>query len=161
MESASNAQSRAWLLAATSKEVGTWLNSFQSSSLCLQMYNDTVCTAVGLRLGSYLCRPHPCSHCGVEVEDLGTHDLCCWKCDGHHHSHAAVNDLLHRAQSAAKIKCHLESSGLYRSDGKRPDGVSVVPWKDGKLLVWNVTCPDTFVPSYCACTWPQITSLPQ
>ena len=24
----------------------------------------------------------------------------------------------------------------------------MVPWKNGKLLVWDVTCPDTFAPSY-------------
>ena len=25
-----------------------------------------------------------------------------------------------------------------------------MPWKDGKLLVWDATCPDTFAPSYAA-----------
>ena len=29
-------------------------------------------------------------------------------------------------------------------------GVSIVPWKSGKLLVWDATCPDTFAPSYLA-----------
>ena len=24
----------------------------------------------------------------------------------------------------------------------------MVPWKSGKLLVWDATCPDTFAPSY-------------
>ena len=52
------------------------------------------------------------------------------------------------ALSTAKIPSRLEPSGLYRSDGKRPDGASVVPWKSGKLLVWDATCPDTFAPSY-------------
>ena len=42
----------------------------------------------------------------------------------------------------------LELTGLYHSDGKWPDGISVVPWKNGKLLVWDATCPDTFVPSH-------------
>ena len=37
---------------------------------------------------------------------------------------------------------------MLRSDGKRPDGVSVVPWRSGKCLVWDVTCVDTFAPSY-------------
>ena len=27
-------------------------------------------------------------------------------------------------------------------------GNTVVPWKSGRLLVWDVTCPDTFAPSY-------------
>ena len=43
-----------------------------------------------------------------------------------------------------------EPSGLYRSDGKRPDGITIVPWKNGKLLVWDATCPDTYAPSYFA-----------
>jgi len=42
----------------------------------------------------------------------------------------------------------LEPSGLYRVDGKRPDGITVVPWSCGKLLVWDATCPDMFAPSY-------------
>ena len=25
-----------------------------------------------------------------------------------------------------------------------------MPWKNGKLLVWDATCPDTFAPSYTA-----------
>ncbi len=39
----------------------------------------------------------------------------------------------------------IEPSGLQRLDGKRPDGVTMVPWKYGKLLA---TCLDTFAPSY-------------
>ena len=35
-----------------------------------------------------------------------------------------------------------------RSDVKRPDGVMTVPWKCGKQLVWNTTCPDTNASSY-------------
>ena len=57
---------------------------------------------------------------------------------------------MHRALSTAKIPSHLEPSGLYQSDGKRPDEESVVPWKTGKLLVWDATSPDTFAPSHSA-----------
>jgi len=39
---------------------------------------------------------------------------------------------------------------VVRTDGKRPDGVSLAPWKSGHLLVWDTTCPDTFTPSYRA-----------
>ena len=35
-----------------------------------------------------------------------------------------------------------------RSDGRRPDRVTLTPWKSGCLLVWDATCPDTFAPSY-------------
>jgi len=36
-----------------------------------------------------------------------------------------------------------EPLGLFRSDGKRPDGLTLVPWSSGKALYWDVTvtCP--------------------
>ena len=35
------------------------------------------------------------------------------------------------------------AQGLCRSDGKRSDGLTLVPWQSGKSLVWDVTvvCP--------------------
>ena len=61
--------------------------------------------------------------------------------------HAALNDI-HRALTSAHVPARLEPQGMLRSDGKRPDGVSVVPWRSGKCLVWDVTCVDAFAPSY-------------
>ena len=125
-----------------------WLNVLPISSLGLGTDNSPIRVAVGLRLGAHLCRPHTCRQCSAEVDSVATHGLSCRWSEGHHHRHAAVNDIIHRAPSSAKIPSHLEPSGLYCSDGKCPDGISVVPWKSGKLLVWDATCPDTFAPSY-------------
>ena len=36
------------------------------------------------------------------------------------------------------------------TDGKRPDGATVVPWKCGRVLVWDATCTDTLAPSHRA-----------
>ena len=52
--------------------------------------------------------------------------------------------------SAAHVSSRLEPTGLLRSDGRRPDGATLAPWKSGCLLVWDVTCPDTFALSYRA-----------
>ena len=39
-----------------------------------------------------------------------------------------------------------EPTGLYCSDGKCPNGMTEIPWRSGKLLIWNATCSDTFAP---------------
>ena len=43
----------------------------------IRMDDDTIHIVVGLRLGSPLCRPHPCQHCGEEVDQYGVHGLRC------------------------------------------------------------------------------------
>ena len=51
----------------------------------------------------------------------------CRRSKGHHYRHAALNSIIHRALATAKVPSCLEPAALHRSDGKRPDGVSVVP----------------------------------
>ena len=95
-----------------------------------------------------MCRPHTCCHCGLDVDALGTHGLSCRRSQGRHHRHAALNSIIHRSLATANVPSRLEPSGLERADGKRPDGVTIVPWRSGKHLVWDATSPDTFAPSY-------------
>jgi len=45
-----------------------------------------------------------------------------------------------------------EPAGLSRDDGKRPDGVTLLPWAKGKPLEWDVTVPDTYADSHLADT---------
>ena len=56
--------------------------------------------------------------------------------------------MVKRALTAAGIPAWLEPVGLDRGDGRRPDGVTVFPYSQGKCLVWDSTCVDT----YCAST---------
>ncbi|KAL5468951.1 hypothetical protein EMCRGX_G030112 [Ephydatia muelleri] len=139
---------RARLLAASCKESGAWLNALPITSLGLRMDDTTIRVSMGLRLGIPLCRNHICQHCGAEVSQFATHGLSCKRSAGRHYRHLAINDIIHRALVAAHVPSRLEPSGLYRSDGKRPDGITTVPWKCGQLLVWDATCPDTYAPSY-------------
>ena len=148
LETAPDPRTRARLLASRVRESGAWLNILPISSLGLRMDDSTIRVAVGLRLGAPLCRPHKCHHCGAEVDCLATHGLSCRWSEGRYHRHAAINDIVHRSLTSAKIPARLEPSGLLRSNGRFPDGISLVPWKSGKLLVWDATCPDTFAPSY-------------
>ena len=142
-ENAPNQQARARLKAVANSESGAWLIALPISSLGLHMDDDVIRIAVGLRLGAPLCRPHQCASCGAEVCELGTHGLSCRFSKGRHSRHAAVIDIIKISLEAAKVPCHLEPTGLYMSDGKRPDEATIVPWKGGKVLVWDATCPDT------------------
>src|SRR5215469_4020246 len=62
--------------------------------------------------------------------------------------HNALNDQIFRALVKAGVPSIKEPSGLLRSDGKRPDGVTQIPWASGKCLAWNVTVTHTLAPSY-------------
>jgi len=44
------------------------------------------------------------------------------------------DDLIARAFSSAGLPVTEEPSGLFRSDGKWPDGLTLVPWSNGKAL---------------------------
>ena len=41
---------------------------------------------------------------------------------------------------------------MSRSDGKRPDGATLVLWSRGKPLAWDVTVPDTYAASHIQAT---------
>ena len=41
-----------------------------------------------------------------------------------------------------------EPVGLTRQDGKRPDGLTLIPWQRGKPLTWDVTVVSTLAASY-------------
>lgn len=41
-----------------------------------------------------------------------------------------------------------EPPGMFRDDGKRVDGVTLIPWSKGQNLVWDAFCSDTLAPSY-------------
>ena len=47
-----------------------------------------------------------------------------------------VNDLIKHALASAGTPAMLEPPGLSRRDGKRPDGLTLFPWKGGKNLIW-------------------------
>ena len=125
-EAADDAE-RARLLAVAAPESGAWLRALLVSALGLRMDDDTARIAVGLRLGAPTCGPHQCRHCSVEVDVFERHSLSCKKSEGRHFRHSALNDIVKRGLSAAHIPSRLEPTGLLRTDGKRPDGVTLAP----------------------------------
>ena len=139
LNNAGGKEDQARLKAVSSEHASDWLNAIPIPSLGLKLSNIQVKIACALRLGSNMCHPHSCI-CGNDVGKLGTHGLSCKKSSGRFARHAQVNDLIKRALTSANYPSMLEPEGISRTDSKRPDGLSLFPWKKGKCLVWDYTC---------------------
>jgi len=63
-----------------------------------------------------------------------------------------LNDIIWRALTRASVSSLKESPGLFRSDGKRPDGLTLIPWRGGKCVAWDVTVTDTLAKSFLHAT---------
>ena len=108
---------------------------------------------MGLRLGAKLCEPHQCP-CGAEVSPEGTYGLACRRSAGRTTRHHALNDLEYRALGRANIPAVKEPVSLLMSDGKRPDGLTRIPWQAGKCMTWDVSVTSTLTESYLLATSP-------
>ena len=142
---------RARMLAVAAPHAGDWLHALPISACGLRLDDETIRVAVGLRLGVNLCQPHSCP-CGAQVDSRGTHGLSCKLSSGRMARHHHINDLIWRALQRAGVPSSKEPSGLSRTDGKRPDGLTLIPWQNGKTLIWDVTVADTLAASHLATT---------
>ena len=78
----------------------------------------------------------------------GLHGLSCKMSAGRWSRHGAANELIKKALSSANIPSVLEPVGLTRRDGRRSDGMTMIPWCRGRSLVWDFTCCDTVARSH-------------
>ena len=62
--------------------------------------------------------------------------------------HAQLNDIVWRSVNKAQYPAVKEPVGLPHSDGKRPDGATLIQWTRGKLVAWDVTVADAYANSY-------------
>lgn len=53
--------------------------------------------------------------------------------------HACLNDVLRHSLVIAGVPAQLDPNELACGDGKRQDGMSLLPWKISRPLVWNFT----------------------
>ena len=102
---------------------------------------------MGLRLGVNLCEPHQCP-CGKLVDARGMHGLSCKRGTTRAIHHHQLNDIVRRDLVRANISSVLKPTDLSREDGKRPDGMTLIPWQVGKNVTWDVTVTDTIADSY-------------
>ena len=138
---------QARLRASQSPHASDWLHALPLVATTYRLEDEAVRVAVGLRLGVAICEPHVCA-CGTSVSSRGTHGLSCSLGFGRQARHSNINDLIHRSLNRAGIPAVKEPSGLTRSDGKRPDGQTLIPWSGGRTLLWDATVVDTVAASY-------------
>ena len=140
---------RARLLASRAEGSGAWLQALPIPAVGTLLDNDTLRIAVALRVGAQICEPDTLRcRCRAMIDHLGHHPLSCRFSAGRIPRHAALNDIIKRALNTAGIPSTLEPAGLDRGDGRRPDGMTAFPFRNGKALVWDATCSDTFATTY-------------
>jgi len=85
---------------------------------------------------------HTC-RCGAPVDAQGIHGSVCKQAPSRIARHQAINDVIARAITAASVPVTKEPVGLARLDGKRPDGLTLIPWQGGKPLTRDVMVVST------------------
>jgi hypothetical protein len=131
------------------RESGSWLHAIPSSNIGTLLDNTFFQVCIGLRLGCNLCTPHICK-CNAKVDEISTHGLSCFKSSGRFSRHTEINSIINRSLTSIHVNSSLETNRLSRNDGKRPDGMTLVPWIKGQPLVWDVTVVDALEDSYYA-----------
>jgi hypothetical protein len=139
------------LAAVSAPHSGDWLHALPVSACGLRLDDEAIRVAVGLRLGINLCIPHTCP-CGLLVDATGSHSLSCKLAFARMSRHQNLNDIIFRAFASANIPATKEPVGLSRSDGERPDGLTLIPWHAGRSLTWDVTVTHTLAESYLSVT---------
>ena len=94
-----------------------------------------------------ICQLHSCS-CGGLVDGRGVHALSWKRSIGRLARHHNINDIVYCVLSKTHIPCVKEPSGLIRSDGKRPDGLYLIPWHQGKCVTWYMFVINPLASSY-------------
>jgi len=124
------------------------LHALPIAACGLHLDNEAINVAVGLRLGCTLCESHAC-RCGRTVDTLGTHAFSRKRSASRILRHNYINDVICRSLTRAGVPSMKEPHGLVRDDdGKRPDGLTLLPWNSGRSATWDVTMVDTLGSAY-------------
>jgi len=63
-----------------------------------------------------------------------------------------ITIMICRSLICAGIPATKEPLGLSRQDRKKPDGLTLIPWRMGRALIWDATVADTLAASYLPST---------
>ena len=84
--------------------------------------------------------------CGKDVTEVSLHSLSGLKSAGRFSRLSNLNALIKQSLSSSHISSVLGPRHLYRTDQKRPNGLTLVQLAVGKQLLWYVTVVDSLAP---------------
>ena len=116
-------------------------------SLGTQFDSEYLRVAIALRVHVTVCGHHKC-WCGRMMVALGHHGLLCRFSAVHSQRHTALNNVVKHALHGAGVPSVLEPLGFDCGDSTYPDGLSIVPKKNGRSPTWDCTCIDMFAESH-------------
>ncbi|XP_069948689.1 uncharacterized protein [Cherax quadricarinatus] len=149
MLSNASGKGKALLLAVKAPHSGDFLLAVPNSSLGTRLDPQAIRIGVTLRLAAPILTEHRCI-CGRGTADqFGLHGLVCHTAEGKYARHEEVNDIITRSLATARCPAQREPQ-VQRSDRsqKRPDGATMLPWKDGKQIAWDYKCAATLADTY-------------
>lgn len=152
MSTADDELEKARLLASRHRFSYLWLEAVPSSNVGTLLLPLQFQLSAGLRLGARFAQPHPCAQCGQQVQSDGVHGLSCRFSQGRHSRHSELNQIISSGLRAAAVPNLREPTHLTLENGKRPDGVTLVPYSRGRHIIWDATVVDTLAPSYISAT---------
>jgi hypothetical protein len=102
---------------------------------------------VAIRIGCHITGVQKCINCQDIIQPDGIHGLSCQKgVHGRAARHLVLNLWLEKTLEGIGWGSKLEPDYLW--NGKRPDGVTTTPWKNGLRLAWDATVSDNFASTY-------------
>jgi len=135
------------LTSITHKFSGDWLKPLPVKSLGTTLSDSEFSQSVSLRLGIKQFVPHKCK-CSQTVDALGSHCFVCSQNNGKILRHTMVNECLSNALQNAGIPNQREPTTVGSSFNIRPDGITLIPFKLGLSLAWDVSCPHPLCDSH-------------
>ena len=109
------------ILTAAQGHTGDWITAYPIAQVGTRLDDETLRISVALQIGLNVCLAHQCRY-GATVQSGGLH-LLSWRFfAGRLPRHSAINNITKRSLDTAGLYSILESVGLDRGDGRRPDG---------------------------------------
>ena len=141
------AQVASRLMCLSSEEAGAFLTGPPSTCLRTRIDSAAFTCAIRIRMAQPVAAESLCS-CGQDLDANGAYALACRRGAGKQIRHRILNEFVRRAFLAAGMPVLLEPTGLSRKNGKRPDGVTVLLFQNGRALSWDATCVHPLAASY-------------